>query len=61
MSHGNLRAFRQGQPKVRSFVAIDAHLRSTAGPMGKVGKGRSKRDSQDRQSVKAQLRRGEWQ
>lgn len=60
MSHGNLRAFRTGQPKTRSFTAIDAHMRTSAGPMGKVGKGRGKRDPQDRQSVKAELRRGDY-
>ena len=60
MSHGNLRAFRTGQPKVRSFTAIDAHMRNSAGPMGKHGKGRDKRDQRDRQSVKAGLRRGDF-
>jgi hypothetical protein len=58
MGKGSLRAYRTNQPKVRSFVAIDAHMRS-AGPIGKIGKGRSKREQSDRQTVKAQLRRGD--
>lgn len=48
------------QPRVRSFVAIDAQMRNSAGAMGKRGKGRSKRDSRSRQNVRNSIRRGEF-
>lgn len=48
------------QPVVRNFTAIDAHFRSSAGAMGKRGKGRTKRDSTSRQNVRASLRRGDF-
>ena len=48
------------QPRTRSWVAIDAHMRNSAGAHGKRGKGRSKRDSTSRQNVRASLRRGDF-
>lgn len=60
MSHGDKRAYKIGQPKTRSFIAIDAFTRTSAGPMGQTGKGRDRTNSKTRQSIKADLRRGEW-
>lgn len=60
MSNGNLRGHRAGQPKTRSHVAVNAHMRSSAGPMGKRGAGRSKDDNRSRQSVKVALHGGDW-
>jgi hypothetical protein len=45
-----------GQPRVRSWVAVAAHMRSGAGSHGKRGKGRGRRDDRSRQSVRASLR-----
>lgn len=49
-----------GQPRTRSWIAVDAQMRNSAGTMGKRGKGRSKRDSSSRQTVRASLRRGDF-
>lgn len=48
------------QPRVRSWVAVDAHMRNSAGTMGKAGKGRTRRDSRTRSNVRADLRRGDF-
>lgn len=52
----SLSAHRTG----RSWVAVAAHQRNSAGAMGKRGKGRSRRDNQSRQNVRASLRRGDF-
>jgi hypothetical protein len=48
------------QPRVRSWVAVSAQMRNSAGTMNKRGKGRSKRDNRSRQNVRINLRRGEF-
>jgi hypothetical protein len=47
---------RARQPRVRSWVAVAAHMRSGAGSHGKRGKGRARRDKRSRQAVRATLR-----
>lgn len=47
------------QPRTRSWVAVSAQMRSSAGAMGKRGKGRTRKDSRSRQSIRTDLRRGE--
>jgi hypothetical protein len=44
------------QTKVRSWVAVAAHQRNSAGAMGKSGKGRVRKDKRSRQAVRASLR-----
>lgn len=59
----SLREKREGrlsQVKVRNLSVVDARTRSTGGPMGKHGKGRSRYDARTRSSVRADLRQGEW-
>lgn len=58
MGKGSLRSHRTANGGTRNYVAIDSHFRSTAGPMGKLGKGRTRKDQASRQSVKASLRGG---
>lgn len=46
---------RPQQPKVRSLVAVDAHMRNSAGAMEK---GKRERRRSDRQNTKRALRAG---
>lgn len=48
-----------GQPRVRSWVAVSAQMRNSAGAMGKRGKGRTRREQRSRQAIRADLRRDE--
>jgi hypothetical protein len=43
--------------KVRSAVAVAAHFRSSAGPMGKGGRSRHKAE---RQAIRKDFKRGEY-
>jgi hypothetical protein len=54
------RTAKDRRTRVRSWVAVDAHLRSGAGAHGKRGKGRTRRQQRSRQDVRAKLRRGDW-
>jgi hypothetical protein len=51
---------KTGQPRVRSWVAVSAQMRNSAGAHGKRGKGRTRRQQRSRQDVRANLRRGDW-
>ena len=48
---------RKPKTRVRSWVAVDAHMRSGAGAHGKRGKGRTRREQRSRQAIRANLRR----
>lgn len=58
----HLSDYRRGrQPKTRNHIAVDAHMRNSAGPMGKRGKGRARYERDDRATVKVNLRKGDWE
>lgn len=58
MGQGRMRMHRTGNTKTRSQAAIDAQFRTSAGAMGKRGKGRDKRDDRTRSQVKHLIRAG---